>query len=414
MPKHKIISSTIVGNIVEYYDFGIYAAFTATIGRIFFPSDTALHQMMLAFLVFAVGFMMRPFGGIIFGHIGDKIGRKKALTISIIGMALSTFAISILPSYESVGVLAPILLIIIRLIQGICIGGEGAGSAIFILEHLEGYKTGLIGSIVMASNMIGTLLAMLVGLVIVNFTDDDFSWRYGFMLGSIMGFVGLHLRRKLAETPVFQEMQLKEKHADIPALQVVKKELASVLLILFLAAAATSTAYTIRAYLAIFFSQFLLFSQTESLLLTISCLLVFILLLPCFGMIADSVGYKKFLNITCIAIIMLIYPTFYLLVNGGENLIFIFIGITVLGALAAAISAPAYPYAVQIFSPEFRYSGLALSWNLGNAFFGGTTPTISTWLAQKINPIAPSYYLLFTSLLFLIAHHITCKYIHKK
>ena len=134
--KRKIISSAIVGNIVEYYDFGIYAVYASTIGKLFFPSSSHFIEALAALSVFAIGFLMRPIGGMVFGHIGDIIGRKTALTISILGMAISSIMIGILPDYNTIGIIAPILLVLIRLFQGLCIGGEGAGSAIFIMEHL--------------------------------------------------------------------------------------------------------------------------------------------------------------------------------------------------------------------------------------------------------------------------------------
>jgi MHS family proline/betaine transporter-like MFS transporter len=405
MKKGKIVGSAIVGNIVEYYDFGIYAVFATVIGELFFPSTDRFVQTMLAFSVFALGFMMRPIGAAFFGVIGDRFGRKIALTSSIIGMAISTFCIAILPTYEQIGIAAPVMLIIIRLFQGLCIGGEGAGAAVFILEHLENYRPGLIGSIIMASNMIGTLFATLIGIIINHFFADlDSNWRYGFALGGLMGLTGLYLRHHVSETPVFQAMKKKRK-LDLPFVQVIRYRWRRLIVISCLSGVATSVAYTIRAYLNVFFLQFMGYNSTEALFLTAMCLFMFIIVLPFFGLLADRVGYNKFVKLSSIALVVLIVPIFEML--SSEYVGIILIGLFLISALAAAISAPAYPYAIQNFSPIVRYSGVALSWNIGNALFGGTAPTIETYLATSFGPIAPAFYLIFTGLLFLTINFIT-------
>lgn len=408
MHKKKIVGSAVVGNIIEYYDFGIYAVFATSIGRLFFPSQEHFVQIILTFSVFALGFLMRPLGGIIFGHIGDRFGRKVALTTSIIGMAIATLCIGSLPQYSHIGIFAPILLIIIRLFQGICIGGEGAGSAIFILEHLDGYKPGLIGSIVMASNMIGTLFATFIGIVINHFFNaDDFSWRYGFILGGIMGIAGLYLRYNVDETPVFNEIKKHNQRIRLPVLQVIREKWRRLLVVACLGGVATTVTYMIRGYLNTFFLEFMHYSANEALYFTALCLFIFIITLPFFGIFADRIGYHKFLYILCYIIIIASIPVFKLLANPHHDAIQVLIGLFLIGIMAAAISAPAYPYAIQAFSPALRYSGVALSWNIGNALFGGTTPVVATYLTQKISLEAPAYYMVSMAILFIIASHFT-------
>jgi MHS family proline/betaine transporter-like MFS transporter len=400
MRKTKIVGSALIGNIVEYYDFGIYAVFTVTIGKLFFPSEDTLSETMMAFFVFALGFMMRPIGGAVFGHIGDKFGRKVALSISIIGMAIATFCIAMLPTYQQIGVAAPILLIIIRLFQGLFIGGEGAGSAVFILEHLQGYRPGLIGSIIMASNMLGTLFAILVGIIINQFfIEDDFSWRYGFMLGGIMGLTGLYLRNHVSETPAFKKIKKMNKEKDLPLLRVIKGKWRRILVISCLSGLATSVAYMIRAYLNVFFLRFMNYSSTDALLLTAFSLIAFVVVLPIFGLLSDRVGYRKFVKIAAWIIILFALPTFHFL--SSNDIRIVLLGIVMISMLAASISAPALPYAIQNFSPALRYSGVALSWNLGNALFGGTAPTIATYLTNSFGFQAPAFYIVGLAFLFL-------------
>ena len=402
MGKKRIISSAIIGNIVEYYDFGIYAVFAEIIARLFFPNFDEYTQLIFSFAIFAVGFFMRPLGGVIFGHLGDQLGRKLALTIAIIGMGISTLCVSFLPSYNQIGILAPILLTIIRMFQGICIGGEGAGSAIFVIEHFGYKKVGLIGSIIMASSITGTLLAILVGIGIDYFiTINDFSWRYGFFLGGVMAFVGLFIRRKTSETPTFENIKTKRKIAKFPLQKVLREKWQSVLIIGSFAGVATASTYMIRGFFNVYFSEIIGFPKETALYIVSFALLILIIALPIFGCLADRIGYKKHIYSAMFVFIIYIFPAF-IIINSVHDIRYIFCGVASLSVLIASVVAPYYPFAVKFFNPELRYSGIALAWNLGNAFFGGTAPVISIFLVMKMGKIAPAFYLLFVGVIFIL------------
>ena len=412
MSKKKIISSAIIGNIVEYYDFGIYAVFAEIIGRLYFPNFDGYTQLIFSFAIFAIGFLMRPLGGVFFGHIGDIFGRKIALTISIVGMGISTICIGIMPVYSQIGILAPILLILIRMFQGLCIGGEGAGSAIFIIEHFEEKKVGFIGSIIMASNIAGTLLALIAGIIIDNiFTIDDFTWRYGFLLGGVMGLIGLYLRKKTKETPVFEEMKNKRKFVKSPVLAVLREKWQNILIIGAFASVATSNTYMLRGFFNVYFTEIIGFPKEDALYLVAFALMVVIFALPLFGCLADKIGYKKYIYTVIIIFIVLIIPIFKFINNNYDNIGNIYISLFLFGVLVASLVAPYYPFAIKFFNPELRYSGIALSWNIGNALFGGTTPIISTFLVMSIGSLAPAYYLLFTACLFLLTSFLNRKFL---
>lgn len=411
MKKKKIVSSAIVGNVVEYYDFGIYAVFAATIGGLFFPSFSKFAQILASFSIFALGFFMRPLGGIIFGHIGDKFGRRTALTISIVGMAFCTLAIGLLPDFASIGLMAPVLLTVVRLMQGICVGGEGAGSAIFILEHLDGYRPGLIGSIVMASNMVGTLLAYFVGFV----TSEYFgvgAWRFGFIFGALMGVSGLYLRFQLSETPIFQNAKEENLIESKPLFKAFKHHWQRMVLVAFLGAVTSVVAYTIRAFLKTYLKDFLGYTSDESLIFTLMSLFIMVITLPFFGLISDRTGYRRFILFMCYIIVFTSTPIFIVITNSGQNFLHLTIAITVLSLIASAICAPAYQYAISAFSPELRYSGVAFSWNAGIAVFGGTTAAISTFLVNKFGPVAPSYYMASIAFAFIVISFLTRKQQH--
>ena len=412
MSKKKIISSAIIGNIVEYYDFGIYAVFAEIIGKLFFPNFSEYIQLMFSFAIFAIGFFMRPLGGVVFGHIGDIFGRKVALTISIVGMGMSTLCIGIMPAYAQIGVLAPILLTIIRMFQGLCIGGEGAGSAIFIIEHFEEKKVGLIGSIIMASNIAGTLLALIVGISIDYFIKiDDFTWRYGFLLGGIMGFIGLYMRKKTTETPVFEAMKLKRKMTKLPIMVVLKEKWQNILIIASFASVATSSTYMLRGFFYVYFTEIINLPKNDSLYIVAFALTTVIIALPFFGYLADRIGYKKYIYSVIFVFIILILPIFKNIIDNFNDIKSIYFSIFFLGILVASVVAPYYPFAIKFFNPELRYSGIALSWNMGNALFGGTTPIISTFLVMKIGYVAPAYYLMFTAGLFLVTSFLNRKFL---
>lgn len=400
MAKKRIIGSAILGNIVEYYDFGMYAVFASTIGKLFFPANDNFIQLMLAFSVFAFGFLMRPLGGIIFGYIGDRWGRRISLNISIIGMASSTLVIGILPTYHTIGLFAPFILILIRLVQGLCVGGEGTGSAVFILEHMSNKSLSLAGSIVMASNILGTLLANAIGIIISKVVGlDDFTWRFGFILGAILGVIGIYFRSSNDETPAFKEIKANKLIAHNPFGQVINSKKYAIASVIAVAGAATSLAYLIRGYFGTFFSYSLGYSNELALYYTSFTLLVFVLLLPIFGILADKVGYRNFLLIGALTVIFSVVPLFYAIVS-ATNSITVYSAVIWVGMLAAVMCAPAYPYAMRSFPPELRYSGVALGWNIGNALFGGTTPFICTFLVERWGSIAPAYYIMGTSSLF--------------
>lgn len=405
--KKKLISTTVIGNIVEYYDFGIYAVFAPKIGSIFFPSSNEQLTLLLSFIVFAIGFIMRPLGGLFFGHIGDKLGRKVALRLSISGMAVSTMSIALLPGYETIGIVAPILLVLVRLLQGLCIGGEGTGSAIYILEHMAGKKLSLVGSVVMASNSLGTLIAYGVGIAIDGlFGIDDITWRYGFVLGSIAGLIGAYFRSKNSESPVFHDLKERNATKDVPIYQVFKKKKFATISVIVATGAAVSISYLIRGYINSFYTEVMNYSARDAMYITCFALSCVVIFLPIFGFIADKIGYNHMLMTAAFCIAIWSSPQFALIADGTGSLYNNYMGVCLLSLLCAAMCAPLYPYAIQSFPPELRYSGVSLSYNLGNALFGGTTPLICTLFMQKFGTYGPAYYITGTAGMFIVVNFV--------
>ena len=262
----------------------------------------------------------------------------------------------------------------------------------------------------MASNMVGTLLAAFVGIIINHFFGgDDSCWRYGFFLGGLMGMTGLYMRYHVSETPIFNAVKNEKQKVRVPIIEVIVEKWRRLLVIAFLGAATSSIAYMIRGYLNVFFLQVMEYSVNEALYLKSFALFNMIIMLPIFGIIADKVGYRKFLYIVCYVIVISAIPIFMLIANENHDVPVVLLGLFLIGAIAAAVCAPAYPYAIKAFAPELRYSGVAFSWNAGIAAFGGTTPVISAFLSEKIANYAPGYYMMLMATAFIIVSYCTRK-----
>ncbi len=398
--RYKTLLSSLVGNALEYYDFTIFAVFSAEIGRTFFSTEDDNLKMLLPLAVFAVGFLMRPLGAVLFGHIGDKVGRKKALTLSIACMALPTLAIGFMPGYETLGVVAPFLLILCRLIQGLSIGGEGAGSAIFILEHNNKLNAGYLGGIITSSNFIGAFFATLVGLGMSSIFPESLSWRYAFILGGALGFVGFYLRTQIPETPIFETLLRENKVLKFPLIKVLSENKEQIFLSVSLGGMAGTFAYMILAFMNLFFQQTVGLSITLSLVYATCGIGGFIVFLPLFGALADKIGYKNSLLHACYGVLVLSVPLF-LLMSVSEGSLSL-LGLLIFAALAAWVCSPAYPIMIQIFPPQQRYSGIAFGFNIGLALFGGTAPMISAYLIQTTNlSYSPAFYLMGVSLFYI-------------
>ena len=404
--RRSIFFSAISGNILEYYDFTVYAVFSLSIGRVFFPSDSQVIQTLSSLSVFAVGFVMRPIGGIIFGYIADKYGRRISLIISMLGMTITTFIIGFIPGYSEIGYSAPLLLIIMRLIQGLCISGEGAGAAIFILEHYQNLRPGFTAGLVHASNIAGTLLASVVGIILEQLLPGlEFAWRFAFIIGGVMGIVGFYFRLKVSETPIFAMLAEKKRTLKMPFIHVVKGSWRAMLITFCLGGSASSLVYIIKTYINIFHCEVLSFDKTTALIYLSYSSVVMMLTMPLSGYISDHIGRFRMIIISSLAIVIIVLPAFILL-SGGEMWKQL-IALTTIAMLGGFIAGTAYIFIISLFSPEERFTGVAFSYNFGVALFGGTSAVISRWLVEATTLYyAPAFYIMLTSLGFLAMAYI--------
>lgn len=399
--RRSIFLSAISGNVLEYYDFTVYAVFSLAIGQAFFPSGSQVIQTLSSLSVFAVGFIMRPIGGIIFGFIADKYGRRVSLIISMLGMTMTTFTIGLIPGYSDIGYGAPILLVMMRLIQGLCISGEGAGAAIFILEHYQNLRPGFTAGIVHASNIAGTLLASFVGIILEQlFPELEFAWRFAFILGGIMGIIGFYFRLRVSETPIFEMLAEKKRTLKMPFMHVIRSSWPAMLITCCLGGSASSLVYIIKTYINIFYYEVLGFDKTTALIYLSYSSVIMMLTMPLSGYISDHIGRFKMIIIASITIVIAATPAFMLLAS--LEIWKQIVALTTIAMLGGFIAGTAYIFIISLFSAEERFTGVAFSYNLGVALFGGTSAVISRWLVEVTHLYhAPAFYVMITSLLFL-------------
>jgi MFS transporter, MHS family, proline/betaine transporter len=318
-------------------------------------------------------------------------------------MTLPTFAMGLIPSFNDIGYLAPFLLIVMRLFQGLCISGEGTGAAIFVLEHLHNFRPGLITGFVHGSNIAGTLIASLVGLLIENYLSKYYedAWRFAFLLGGFLGLIGFYLRLWVNETPIFEKIAHTNKLLRAPFRNVLFTAYPLIILTFFVGGTASSIVYLVKTYVNNFYNGVMRLDNTYSLLYLSFTSIIMMISMPISGALSDKFGKVRIIKIAATLIFTLSMPIFFLMAT--ESAIFQIMALAALGILAGLISGTAYIFVISLFTPEQRYTGVGFSYNLGVAVFGGTSPMIARWLVETTQLLyAPAFYLIFTSSVLLL------------
>ncbi len=401
--KIHLITSSIVGNILELYDFTIYSIFIVEIGRSFFPAYSQISQILLSTLIFSIGFIARPIGGIIFGHLGDKYGRKFALSTSIVLMASATFLIGVLPDYSVIGLYSSVGLIILRFMQGISFAGEGIGAAIFVLESIKSKRSGFIAALIGSTHIIGMLFAITVSILINSYFMFENRWRIAFIFGGLLGAVGLYLRIYTIETAQFQQVLKNGQLSKFPLKEVLVKSWREVLCLICFGGLCAASVNMIISYLNIYFISNGVPSG-DALKYVLFAAIVFMLLMPLFGLLADCIPCKTVIKITSTILLLGVIPAFMLLryAQSVSNVVMLYCSLALFAFFAASINGPALKYMMTLFPTQERYTGMAFSHNVGAALFAGTLPTISV-LLQTYNILnAPAFYLAFIAFLVIV------------
>ena len=374
------------------------------IGAKFFPQASAGNATIEALIVFAAGFLCRPLGGIFFGYFGDTRGRAKTLRISILIITISTVLVGFIPSYEKIGLTAPILFILLRLIQGVSIGGEYSGIIIYLAESAPRNKRGFTTSFAAIGANLGFLLAtvtlMLLHLFFSKKMIADWAWRLPFLLIGLPGSLIIYYRFKLSETPVYSQLQKNHRIESIPFIAAIKFAPYQLLKILGLTCMGSTFYYVFFGYMPTYLEHYIGFSLADALTIESFMLIIMLFTVPLAGMCGDFFTRKKMLIITSIAIIFFVLPCFYLL--QFKSIILALLSLSTATILSSLEQGNTLTAIVENCPENVRYSGIAFSYNLGIALFGGSTPLVVTLLTEKIGLVTPAYYLIFMAAITLI------------
>ncbi|ASQ45396.1 MFS transporter [Legionella clemsonensis] len=390
---HRIVIPGLLGNVLEWYDFALYGYFASTLTPLFFPAQNKTLALILTFTVFAIGFLMRPLGAIVFGYIGDRLGRKHALSYAILLMAIPTTLIGLLPDYSQIGIIAPSLLIVCRLLQGLAVGGEFTGSMVYLLEHTPTAKQGFYGSLAMASAFGGLLLGSAAATIVELFAVA-WAWRIPFLLSITLGALGLYLRLHMPESPVFETLKKKHPLTVNPLKEVVSKHFSLMLKAMALVILPSTGFYLSFLYLTTYLNHFLAVALPHAMLINTLTLFLLMLACPAVGVLADKIGKWRILITGAAFFIFLSIPLYLLLQE--KSLMAIFICQIAFACMVALSYSPIPAVLLELFPVAFRYTGLSLSYNLANALFGGTSAAVATSLIHVTGILfMPAVYLIF-------------------
>lgn len=403
----KAVVATALGNAMEWFDFGIYSYLVVIIGHVFYSGVSDSAQLVFSFGTFAVAFLVRPIGGMFFGMLGDRLGRKRILAVTLIIMSLATLSIGLIPVYDTIGITAPILLLCARLVQGFSAGGEYAGAMTFIAESTPDNRRVFMSSGLEVGTLVGYIggagLVTLLTFILGSDRMLDWGWRVPFLIAAPIGIIGLYLRNHLEESPAFAAMEEQKQGEAKGREHVSLKELflyhrRSVLMCLVLVFFYNVIDYTVLTYMPSHLTAVLGYGETKGLLLIVIVMFIMIPLVLTIGYFGDRFGNKRIMQVSLIGIILLSIPSF-LLIGSGNNWL-VFFGLLILGAFLAAIKATMTSQLPSLFFTEVRYGGLALTYNISASLFGGTAPLLIAWLINlTANRLVPAFYLIFASLI---------------
>jgi MHS family proline/betaine transporter-like MFS transporter len=398
--SRRAVSAAVVGNVLEWYDFAVYAFVAGIIAKNFFPQSDDVTALLSTFLAYGLGFVARPLGGILIGRFGDKRGRKAALMLTIFMMAAGTVMIGVLPTYVSIGVAAPLLLVLARLMQGFSAGGEWGGSTAFIVEWAPKNRRGWFGSFQQTSVVTGLLLgsgvAALLNTVLTPEQMNDWGWRVPFLLGGILGPVGLYMRRTMKETPAYVAS------ARAPAAETAESGFPLAARAFGFTIVWTVCFYVLLNYMPTYTQKYLKLSASAALWANTIGLFVLLVFIPLMGWISDWLGRKPLLLACCLAYVLLPYPAFKYLLSGiefGE-----LVAVQVLFAvLISMFSGPGPAAIAEIFPTRSRSTWMTSGYALAVAIFGGFAPFVSVWLIDRFqSPIAHVWYLVAAAVVSLL------------
>lgn len=405
----RVWIASLVGSSIEWFDYFLYGTVAALVfNQAFFAADDPTVGLMLAYASFALAFFIRPLGGVIFGYVGDRIGRKKTLVITLTIMGVATVLMGLLPTYQAIGVAAPIILITLRLVQGLGIGGEWGGAVLLAVEYAPKSKRGFYG----AFPQMGVTIGMFLGSGALTFISSvvspqafiDWGWRIPFIASALLVVFGLWIRKGIDETPSFKKVQESGETARLPFVDIFRTQWKEVLIAVGGKVVETAPFYIFGTFIVSYGTNQLGFTNTQVLVSVMIATIITTILMPFMGGLSDKIGRKKVYIYGTVAMLLYAFPYFWLLQQKtfATLLIATVLG---LGIIWAPITAVLGTMFSEIFDAKVRYTGVSLGYQIGAAVAGGTAPLIATALLVQFNnsyvPVA--FYIILTSVISLIA-----------
>ena len=400
--RRRAIISSAVGNFVELYDFLIYGLFATQIAATFFPKTDPTAALLQAFAIYGVGFFMRPVGAIVIGAYGDRKGRKNALVLTVGLMAAATALTGLIPSYTSIGIAAPILLLLCRLVQGFSTGGEWGGAATFLVEYSPPGKRGLIGSVqqfsVGVALITGTLTAAVLNGWLSKEAMIEWGWRIPFLIGFVLAPVGLYLRARVAESPAYSRTVEKKQVAHSPVLESLSTHRIPVLAAFGLSAIGTVGNYTYNIYLPTMATKTLNIAGSAAYTSAVVAAVILTVLTPVTGWLSDLIGRKPLLLASAILYGVLSFPMFVYLTGTPDGTKLLLVqGFS--AVLLAMYAGPLCAILAELFPTKVRFTALSIGYGMSVTLFGGFAPFIAQYLIDTTkNPVSPSFFLIFAAI----------------
>jgi metabolite-proton symporter len=404
----RVLIASLVGSSIEWFDYFLYGTMAALVfNQLFFVNEDPTVGLLLAYASFALSFFIRPFGGIIFSHIGDRIGRKKTLVLTLSLMGAATFAMGILPTYQAIGVAAPIILITLRLIQGLGIGGEWGGALLLATEYAPPERRGFFGSIPQMGVTIGMVMGTLALWIMSLLPEQQFmswGWRVPFIFSALLVVFGLWIRKGIDETPEFKQVQQKGEIPKLPIVDTLRYYWKEVLITIGAKVVETAPFYIFSTFIVSYGTSTLGFSRSAVLGSVMVSTVITTILIPIMGSLSDRVGRKKMYIAGTLAMMAFAFPYFWM-IHQGSVLMLVLATIIGLGIIWAPITAVLGTMFSEIFDAKVRYTGVSLGYQIGAAVAGGTAPLVATaLLASFDNSYVPvALYIMFTAVVSLIA-----------
>jgi len=403
----KVVTSGMIGNGLEWYDYALYGQVAWLLSKLFFPAGDEFVQTLSVYGVFAAGFLIRPVGAVFFGWLGDAYGRRISMVVAILMMAIPTGAIGLLPTYAEIGIIAPILLVIIRLLQGMSLGGEFSGSIAYIVEHAPPHRRGLAGAASLVSMMMGFLLGLLTvkGMIMVVGEEafEAWGWRLPFLFGIVIGLVGFYIRRHCSESPTFDKAKAEGTLSKTPVRHAFKHHRIPMLQGFAIYITVTMPFYLTTVYFISFSKVHLDIPAGDALMFSIYNMLVLLFTMPFSAWLSDHIGRKKIMMASAAVMALSVYPLFALMVEGASPMTIALVQVAyafMLGMYVGPIAA----VLVELFPTSVRFTGMAITYNMCAAIFGGTSPMVCEWLIKSFGDArAIAYYVIAACIASLIA-----------